>query len=471
MKRLLLSILLAFGLMFTMSNGVSAETTNNLKTEIQTNGISMSASEFSNMFSGEPSSRMSATYAKSISDTNISISNIVISGEDVSFIAALSIDNKTINLPVNGRLSSSYKAQHGINSTIIDIPDSIEGYNFLLFEIYNDTKENNLLVSTQSDEKDLSTSPHLKIYLQDKDNTLYLFETAMPSAFSTLNASNYQKANKYRDSLWASRLVKHETLELSTDSTILAELGLDVKPLGLNTWTTWVNPTTYYDSFYIGSDLVKCYSVPYVEYRHVNVRSQDSTWAAAFKVSEHTEISGLVYHGNNVFEYRNLKMAFASGDKSTFIRTFQEGKVYDYTAIIPATLGVGKSIAVSMLNKAVSALPSGSTFQTVLGYINTINSANGNVTLGSTGVTLTNRKTTAVGEKLTKYSFEECTDYDGNINIGHYFTYQGVLQYEAASGNTNTVGALVVEFDKYYTDDSSSTTISKSFQLDYSAQP
>ncbi|ABX42612.1 hypothetical protein [Lachnoclostridium phytofermentans] len=470
MKRLL-SILIVLSLMFTMSNTVSAETTSTLKTEIQTGGILMSASEFRNMFSGDPASRMPATFAKSISDTNISISNIVISGEDVNFIAVLSINNKTINLPVKGRLSSSYKAQHGINSTIIDIPDSIEGYKFLLFEIYNDTKEDNLLVSTQNEKKELSTSPHLKIYLQDKDDTLYLFETAMPSAFSMLDASNYQKANKFRDALWASSLVKHETLELPTDSTILEELGLGVKTRGLNTWTTWVNPTSYYDSFYIGSDLVQCYSVPYVEYRHVNVRSQDSTWAAAFKVAEHANIAGNIYHGTNVFEYRNVKMAFACGDKSTFIRSFQEGRVYDYTAIFPAVKGVGESIAVSLLNKAVSALPYGSTFQTVLGYINTISSANGKVTLGSTGVSLTNRKTTAVGEKLTKYSFEECTDYDGKINIGHYFTYQGVLQYEAASGNTNTVGALAVEFDKFYTGDYSSTPISKNFQLDYSSQP
>ncbi len=470
MKRLI-SLLITLSLIITMSSTVFAENYDTKKTDFLTNGVSMSAADFRDTYSGAPSSRMAVSTAKSVTDTSISLSDIIINNEEISFNAALTINNNTTNLPVKGRLSSSYKFQRGINSIIIDIPDSVNGYNFLLFEIYNDSKQDNLLVTNQKDKESLSTSPHLKIYIQDKDRNLYLFETKMPDVFSSLDASKYQKANKLHDALWASNLVTHETQELSTDSSIMQNLGLGIKPMGLNTWTTWVNPTTYYDAFYVGSDYTQCWSLPYVEYKHVNVRSQDSTWSAAFKVAEHMSVAGYTYYGNNVFEYRNLKMAFACGDKTTFVRTFQEGRVYDYTAFIPATRAAGASIAVSLLNKAVSALPYGSTFQTVLGYLNSISSANGNVTLGSTGVTLTNRKTTAVGEKLSNFSFEECTDHNGSINNGHYFTYQGVLQYEAASGNTNTVGALAVSFDKFYWSDYSSTPISVNFQLDYSSQP
>ncbi|HPU62704.1 MAG TPA: hypothetical protein PK304_00965, partial [Mobilitalea sp.] len=441
---------LCFLSLMTTKAAAEVDTSNVSKTEFQSSGVLMSSTEFKDTFSGEPTSRKVAAFSKSDSNTSISIKDIIIDGEDISFIAVLSINNENVYLPVKGRLASSYKAQHGINSIVVDIPESVNGYSFLLFEIYNDadSKRANLLVSG---DKKLSNVPHVKIYLQDENNTIYLFETEMPAIFSDLKASDYERAYKFRDALWASHLVKHETKEIPTDSTILNELGFKVRPMGLNTWTTWVNPTTFYDSFYIGSDYVQCYSLPYVEYRHVNVTSQDSTWAAAFKVAEHTNVSGYIYHGNNVFEYRNLKIAFACGDKSTFIRTYQEGRLYYIGGIFPALKGIGSKIAVSLLQKAFSSLPYGTTFLKALEYINTMASANGEVTLGSTGVNLTNRTTTAVGEKLNDYSFEECTDYNGQSNIGHYFTYQAVLQHEAVTGNTNTVGALLVEFDKYYT--------------------
>ena len=108
--------------------------------------------------------------------------------------------------------------------------------------------------------------------------------------------------------------------------------------------------------------------MPYITYIHSNVNSQDSTWAASFKVSEHIRTGNLTYYGNNVFEYRNLKMAFASGDKTTILRTYQEGRVYDFDN--GGLKKAGQQITVNLLKKAVSSIPGGSTISSVISAIN-----------------------------------------------------------------------------------------------------
>lgn len=469
MKRIL-SICLIFSMILTMNRVAYASNSKVLEKTIKIDGITITEQDFKDTFSGKPISRKDISSVKSISSAKIALSDIALDDNNVSFVANLNVGNQKVTLQVNGNLYASYKTQNGINSAIIDTtPSTISGYQFLLIELFNDSSDDNLLLTSRNDKKNISNKPHMKLYMKDGEGKLYLFESEIPAVFANLEAINYPIADKDKDALWSKDLVKHEMTELPTDTDMLLKMGLLKNTTkALNSWTLWNNPTTYYYAFYLGSDFVQCYSLPYVEYRHTNVSSGDSTWAASFKVAEHTTIGGITYYGNNVFEYRNLKIAFACGDKSTFIRTYQAGRVYDNSGLV--IKDVGKSIAVSLLNKAVTSLPYGSTFQSVLGYINTMSSASGNVTLGSTGVTLSNRKTTAVGEKLTKYSVSKCTNYNGSTNNGHYFTYQAVLQYEATPGNTSTVGALLVSFDRFSNSDSTTISISKSFQLNYTAQ-
>lgn len=441
------------------SNVMAAKTSD----EIVVTGVAMSKESFKTNFGVSPDHRPYSRSAFEASDMNIT--DIVINGEDVGLNMELIGNDGTIILPLNGKLKAGYKTQNDINSAIIEVTGTTNGYEILLFEIFNDTEENNLLVNG-----DLEGMSHIKVYIKDEEDKIYLFEAPMPDAFKNIVAENYSKASKEKDALWASSLVDHVTRDLETDSEFLTKHGLNNQTRGLSEWTIWTNETTYYDSFYIGSDYVQCWSLPYVEYRHANVKSQDTSWIASFKVAEHMSIGGYTYYGNNVFEYRNLKISFGCGDKTTFIASEQEGNVYKYTGLLTGLKKATDSIAVHLLNKAVSSLPYGSTFMTVINAINTMSSSEGNVTLGSSGHTIANRKTVAVGEYLSDYLLEECTDHSGGENNGHYFTFRGILQYEAGSGNTNTVGALTVSFDKYYTGDSSYTTVSKQFQLDYSSQ-
>ena len=151
------------------------------------------------------------------------------------------------------------------------------------------------------------------------------------------------------------------------------------------------------------------------------------------------------------------------------IRTMQEGRVYDYSK--SKLLEVGQNITLSLLKKAVSSLPYGSTASTVLSAINSMSSSTGTVTLGSTGVNLSSQKVVAAGEKLKNHKIEECTDYNGSTGIGDYFTFHAILNHATGSGSNSTVGVLKVDFDKYYTGDSSYTPISKTFNLTYSSNP
>lgn len=459
MKRCIVSFIMVMCLCLMAGNNAKAEVENESIT-----GITMTKEDFRNTFGVAPNEKGRLRSGNSQTFTEMKVSDFVVEDEAISFRIEMCSNNDSTVLELKGKLGASYKMQQGINSTIVEVTENTKGYEVLLFEIFNDNTSNNLLVSNE-----LEGIPHIKIYLKDDKDNIYLFEDAMPNELMNINAEKFETADKTKDALWASELVEHETKELETSEEILSSLGLTVQSRALNSWTTWNNPTTYYDAFYIGADYVQCWSLPYVEYRHTNVTSQDSTWAVSFKVAEHMSVGGTIYYGNNVFEYRNLKLAFACGDKTTFMRTYQEGKLYDLQKNKNIS-ELGTEITVYLFNKAVSALPYGSTFSSVIQSINSMSSARGEVCLGSTGISLSNRKTTAVGEKLDNYSFETCTNHSGSVNNGHYFTYQGVLQYESASGNTNTVGAITVEFDKFYTGDYSYTPVSKSFQLNYASQ-
>ncbi len=428
------------------------------ETEITTTGITISTLEFQQYFSDLPSKRPSMKSMQK-QNTEIVISDIIIIKDKINFNMLLTGDEISIKVPVEGKLTSGYKTQNGMNSIIIEVAEPILGYEFLLFEVYNDVNGRNMLVVDES----VAKKPHIKIYLKDQNDCMYLFEQAMPSIFAGLNANSYQEANKYKDALWAINFVKHNVKKVPVDNSILQQLGIEISSKALGSLTTWTNPYMFVDEFYVGLDAASCTSLPYVEYKHTNVTQADSTWMAYFKVAEHMNVAGNTYYGNNVFEYRNLRMAFACGDNSIFIRSFQNGKLKHYVNL--SIFQQGQNIAVQLLNKVFNSLPHGATLQTVLGYLNSLSSSAGTVCLGSEGVTIHSGKATAIGEQLnSEYILTK------NFNSGgEYFLYQAVLHSEG-SGSGNTVGALRVSFTVYNSGDYSEVPISKDFQLNYTVQ-
>ena len=74
-------------------------------------------------------------------------------------------------------------------------------------------------------------------------------------------------------------------------------------------------------------------------------------------------------------------------------------------------------------------------------------------------------------EKLKNTYLEEATNYNSQTEIGHYFEFQAIINYENSGGNTSTVGVLKVEFDVNDASDYSTTPRSKDIQFSYTVQP
>ncbi len=458
------AFILCICLAFSMLSTAYASTVPAMTGVDNVTGIVMSADEFSTTYTSKPNGRSAKAAIASCPTSSITLSNLTVNSNDLSTTVVLSTNTGTVKLPIVGKLYASYKWNQGINSVIVDVESVINGYNVLLFELYNDFAEDSKLLYASQ----LANTPHIKLYIQDENETLYLYEMEMPSSLFSIDASNFLKADSAKDLFWPLHLVNGITTEIPTNDSTLQLFGIDSQSRAVNETTCWYNSTIYQHSFTYMGELYKSYSLPYVEYRYTDVTSADSTWWASFKIMGYTTIGDTTLYDSNVFEYKNIKLAFACGDNSTFIRTYQQGRMRNSLGLIKEA---GSNITVDLLTKIVNALPYGSTFTTVMGYINTLSATEDSVKLGTSGITLMNRKTVAVGQKLDSYSFEECTDYDSQLNNGHYFTYHAVITYENSGGNTNTVGALQAQFDVFDASDYSQNTVTKNIQLNYTAEP
>lgn len=377
-------------------------------------------------------------------------------------------------ITISGYLYRSHKFEKDINSLVVKSFSNNSNYKVLYFEILNDIDQFDTRFVSKA-----SNHPMIKIYLHDIGNDkLILVEDSLPAELSELHAQNYKKSEPEFDMFWFTSFYKGKQNDLPLTHDNLTMMGINtIQAAGLNSWsTTMLLDRIIHTQFNVGGTIYDTYSIPYLEHRHVDVRSSDSTWTAAFKIAEHTHVQGpdgstFDQWGTNVVSYKNIQIGMASGNRSVFIRTYQEGRMLDDTAILPwdKVRSEGEKIAVSLLTKAINTLPGGNIYTTILGYFNSMTSSNGNVTLGSTGITLSNRRTFAVAERLnSKHRLHECTDYNGNTNNGHYFTYQAVLSYENnPNGSRSQIGAFQVKFtvvqDNIYTD------YTKNIQLDYAA--
>ena len=423
----------------------------------------MSASEFTNTFSGDPNTRVSTCSISSVDNPEIALSNITIGATTVSLNAILNTSGETTVLPISGTLAAGYKTNQDINSIIIEVADQIKGYTVLLFEIYNDTAEDMDLLTTSPMVQTLGNTPHIRLYLQGPDDDVFLFEFEMPVCFAALNSSDYPAADAYKDVYWAWDLVVHETASIPTDAQMSNMLIAQNQSRALGAFSTLAYGETFYDSFYIALRHYEIWSLPYIEYKHTNVSSADSTWIASFKVSERVDIDGTMHAGTpNPFVYKNLKIALAAGANTTFIRTFQEGHFDDSWG---NTLAAGSRVAVSILKHIVGTIPYSSTFLTALEWISAMSSVNTNIVLGSQNIDLADQKVTAVGEHLGTYRF-----YRSTARGGDYFTLHAVTQSEGATNSKNTTGALVVSFDIEF---NNTLEVADPFQiqLDYTVQP
>lgn len=144
MKRLI-SIMLSVCLACSM--GTSALAANNDSAEVYVSGISMTAEEFKNVFGVAPEKQVSfQSVTDKNSGTEMSLNNIMVNGDLVNLNLQLLKNGEVIDIPITGKLGAGYKNEHNINSVIVQVDNSDSAYDVLLFEIFNDDEENNLLV-------------------------------------------------------------------------------------------------------------------------------------------------------------------------------------------------------------------------------------------------------------------------------------------------------------------------------------
>lgn len=176
---------------------------------VSLSGVSISATDFAKVFSGDPAER-TVQLSDCSTPCKLGVKDVSIAEEEISLEITVQKGGQSHSLPITGKLSSSFKLEDGINSIIVEVNAEVKSYEVLLFEIFNDTEEDILLLESGNGEDGLQGVPHIKIYLQDDQDQVYLFEGALPECFSDLNASDYPKANSRKDSLlWAMDLVTH----------------------------------------------------------------------------------------------------------------------------------------------------------------------------------------------------------------------------------------------------------------------
>lgn len=188
-------------------------------------------------------------------------------------------------------------------------------------------------------------------------------------------------------------------------------------------------------------------------------------------MAESVRIAGFTYYGSNVFDYRNLKIAFIRGDNTHILRTIQQGRLYDYSLFSDGIKELGESITVQVLKKMASKLPGGATVVEALSFVNSMTSEQRNVYLGSEGLTALPASATAAGEKLSNmYSLNESSYHGGSDLVGHYFILQADLNYEYENSITNTAGGIFLYFETYNLVTLTTTTTTQFFPLEYTAQ-
>lgn len=457
---------------------------------ISDTGAVVSVEDLNNLLN--PSYNILGDNLAQISPNSVEIetTQLIISDDNITIDAFVSYNNQTFPLKAEGILYNGYKTEKGLNSIVADMNDVSGNFEILLFEIFNDTADNNLLIDPT-----LNTSPHIKIYLLDNNRNVVLIETELPEQLQELKLDTDEVCDSNKDMFWFFGLVEPTSTEIPTTKAMLNTIGLSipnyttseiasyeslntlfnlpiVQPLAIDYQETWVNPTTYYSTFNIGSEKYNIWSVPYVTYKHSNV-SNSGKWLASFNVSEHVNINGTVFRGHiNPFRYRNVQISFASGANTRIIETRQQGTLVSLNNS-NIFISEGSKIKVKLLKKVVSAIPYGPQLQEVLAFLSSMTSSDNEVRLGSSSATLYPNIVTAAGTMLSGHELYKCTDYDSEIGIGHYFAMFADLQYESTSlTSVDTVGVIQVSFDVY--DAGALTTrprITKSIPLYYLASP
>jgi len=348
-------------------------------------------------------------------------------------------DGSTV-LSIEGTI---FNGNRGENVFVIEIPDLVDGYEILLFEINPPSEISNLLLQS-SHYYNLPELPHIKVYIMDELGQIHLFEMEKPEALTILDANNFEQLEEAYDLLWALGLANGVFEESETTDELLIELGVLVPSArGLNSFTLWA-PNTFTYRFVLGNETHNSVSVPYVRRLHRNIGRGTSTWQNEFRVAEHsnTVVNGNVIstrHGTGVIRYRDIQFQQVVGARSMIESIQLQGRM---NRVGGSAGQVGGTLFWRVLSHATNA-----TAASILQNLRNayLQNRSQTITLGNNFNQLGSGYTASAGHRLAqRYSLYRNT----NSSNGHYLTmHTRVGPRGTTSGNTT--GGMSIAFNVY----------------------
>lgn len=360
----------------------------------------------------------------------------------VSFDAIIEYNNETISLNGNSELFHSYKYDnYDANSFVADIEDENENFKVLLFEIYNEDNKKDVTFTSVA----ISNKPHLKLYLTDHEDNIIIFETSIPKEFQKIDDSDIHTDEKeINDLFWFRDIIEPQVIkEMPVDKELLEIVEKSIEKENSLTASgktqTWTHTTNYYSESYFGGRLYQSYSLPYGNYKYLNVAG-DTTWTNEFRIAEHTKVDGqTLVNQENEFKYSNVKLDLGVGACTVFLRTYLQGKANRSDNKLSILVG----------DKVWStALPKAPSLATVRSWINAITGGQSKtVNLSGAKVNISRNAGKKVAQSTksgggTNNYFIKSSEKSG----GHYLELQAVAQYEGTTNYTNANGAMKVSW-------------------------
>lgn len=460
----LLSIILTI-CMILSATGImaSAETVETISVrDITIPGETMSVSDYKDLYGKPIAERKSKQEINTYQNATIKINEISISNEEITFDYEIGEFQETLE-------GALYNSSRNMNNIVAVFEDETD-YDILFFEITKGTEEINLLYNTA-----LNSKPHIKIYMKDTNDKMYLFETELPEQLINLTINNDNACDVYNDYLWYVNIAEAYQTTVNTSCAAMniidnSDPNYEIKrniaiasntsyepEMSVATTTStepmmWGGKQIYEMSVTNGVDQTTYMFYPYGYIRGCNVANgSNSTWWGSVEVSEHTATKMIgspsdptVTYGINRFSVRNPKISVVSGNYTMMVRYMIDGKTKTLSG---STKTTGQKIASKVFKKVLSAVPYGKTASEILDWLSLIpTQVTDEVTLGSNGISLNSSAVSATKLEVdSNYVFSKYTEASGG---GHKIVMH-VDVTRTTNSTAMTTGAVRINYDVY----------------------
>ncbi|MCL1948318.1 MAG: hypothetical protein FWF59_01105 [Turicibacter sp.] len=424
-------------------------------------GIVMSPTEFERAFGGRAEKRI---MPRMLQTAELTLNEIELNDNTVQLELLLTRGYNEIILPLEGNI---YKGNRDEQSFLIDIPELANGFEVLLFEVNLSPESSNLLLPTSHSES-LKANPHVKLYILDENNSIYLFEFQAPQAFFELYSQQFQEIEDLRDFLWVMDFLEPVLEEIESTEENLQKLGLlegvnnefldetGVASRGLNVWTVIdFALTSFTGTVNIGVEELRHSSIPIFRRTHQNIgRSAEVTFILEFRVVESISIrrNGVLTHtqtgnGHQEWRYRNVTLQMGVGNQSEIVSHQLSGRFTRRSLtnlFTAATRSAGSSVATRLATN-IGGANAGTALSLIQNVIRA--NSNSNVRLGGDFVANTDSPRAASRALSPDYLLYQ---HFANSNSGHIFRMDARVRRHGVGNRVNNTAAKRITFDVYW---------------------